>query len=83
MSGLEEDIEYFRGDSWKSRELMEFLDDVQDDQKFIEKIKKENKELKEFKEYVNMMVRRCLNHTCSDYEAIMAIDEKLLGEKDE
>ena len=44
-------------------------------------LEKEVQELREFKESTNMMVRRTLNHTCSDYEAIMAIDEKLIGEK--
>jgi len=43
-----------------------------------DKLEKENAELRDFKEFVNMMIRRSLNHTCSDYEAIMAIDEKLM-----
>lgn len=46
----------------------------------FEQLESENKRLREFKEFVNMMVRRSLNHTCSDYEALMSIDEKLIKE---
>jgi len=48
--------------------------------KVVQELEKENARLREFKEFTNMMIRRNLNHTCSDYEAIMAIDEKLTGE---
>ena len=50
------------------------------DKKVID-LEKEVQELREFKEFTNMMIRRTLNHTCSDYEARMAIDEKLTGEQ--
>ena len=46
----------------------------------IAKLEQENERLRDFKEFVNMMIRRSLNHTCSDYEALMAIDEKLTKE---
>ena len=46
----------------------------------VEFAEQENKRLRDFKEFVNMMIRRNLNHTCSDYEALMAIDEKLTKE---
>ena len=49
--------------------------------KEMRKLEQENERLRDFKEFVNMMIRRSLNHTCSDYEALMAIDEKLTKEK--
>jgi len=54
--------------------------DIKDLSKRCIDLEKEVAELREFKEFTNMMIRRNLNHTCSDYEAIMAIDEKLTGE---
>ena len=48
----------------------------------IEGMQFEIDELNQFKEFVNMMIRRNLTHIISDYEVIMAIDEKLTGKKE-
>ena len=53
------------------------------EERIVQRVQRESKELHDFKSFVNMMVRRSLNHTCSDYEAIMAINEKLLKEQGE
>lgn len=53
------------------------------EERIVQRVQRESKELYEFKSFVNMMVRRSLNHTCSDYEALMSINEKLIKEQGE
>ncbi len=62
------------------KENAELREALKVEERIVKRVQRESKELHYFKSFVNMMIRRNLNHTCADYEVITAINEELIRE---
>ena len=60
------------------KENAELREALRVEENIVQRVQRELKDLHDFKSFVKCRLReRILDHPCSDYETIMAIDERL------